>query len=94
MIDFKVAEVIDGDTFEVSPGWEWNNQKGTVVRANGYDAPEEGEAGNQAAKDRLTKLILGREVNLKNVARITYGRLLCDVYYGGTNIAHYFPPDR
>ena len=90
-MSFKVIKVIDGDTFEVSPKWEWNNQEGNIVRANGYDAPEQGQPGYQAAKDKLTSLILGKEVELKNPIKITYGRLLCDVYYQGKNLAEYFP---
>jgi len=88
---FEVTSVIDGDTFEVSPNWKWNNQEGNVVRPTGYNTPEEGESGYQAAKDKLTKLILGEEVELKNAIKITYGRLLCDVYYKGKNLADYFP---
>lgn len=90
-MNFTVRRVIDGDTFEVSPNWKWNEQTEHVVRANGYDTPEEGQPGYQEAKDRLTNLILGKEVELKDPIRITYGRLLCDVYYNGTNLADYFP---
>ncbi|MHC4487695.1 MAG: thermonuclease family protein [Planctomycetota bacterium] len=90
-MSFEVTRVIDGDTVEVSPNWEWNNQKGNVVRANGYDTPEQDQLGYQDTKDRLTNLILGREVELRNPIRITYGRLLCDVYYNGTNLADCFP---
>ena len=88
---FKVIGVIDGDTFEVSPNWKWNDQTGSIVRANGYDTPEEGQLGYQAAKEKLKNLILNKEVKLKNPIRITYGRLLCDVYYNGKNLADYFP---
>ena len=88
---FKVIKVIDGDTFEVSPNWKWNDQTGRVVRANGCDAPEKVEPGYQTAEDKLSDLILDKEVEFKNPIRITYGRLLCDVYYNGKNIADYFP---
>jgi len=90
-MSFKVAKVIDGDTFEVSPNWKWNEQEGDVVRPEGYNTPEEGKPDYQAAKNKLTKLILGEEVELKKPIKITYGRLLCDVYYKGKNLAEYFP---
>lgn len=89
-MSFKVTKVIDGDTFEVSPNWEWNEEKGNVVRPTGYDTPEKGEPGYQEAKEKLTKLILGKEVELKNAIKITEGRLLCDVYYKGKNLADFF----
>ncbi|MCK5240902.1 thermonuclease family protein [bacterium] len=89
-MSFKVTKVIDGDTFEVLPDWKWNNQEGNVIRANGYNTPEQGQAGYQAAKDKLTSLILGKEVEIKNAIKFTYGRLLCDVFYKGTSLADYF----
>ena len=88
---FTVIKVIDGDSFEVSPNWKWNDQTGGVIRVYGYDTPEEGELGYQTAKNKLTDLILDKEVELKNPVRITYGRLLCNVYYNDKNIADYFP---
>lgn len=88
---FKVIEVIDGDTFDVSPNWSWGDQEDKRVRANGYNAPEEGQPGYQAAKEKLERLILNKEVELRNPINITYGRLLCDVYYEGKNLADYFP---
>jgi len=84
----KVIEVIDGDTFRVSPPWKWNHQKGDTVRPTGYDTPEKGRRGYQTAKKKLKKLILGKKVELKNPIKITYNRLLCDVYI---NLASSFP---
>lgn len=89
-MSFKVTRIIDGDTFEVSPNWKWNNQTGNAVRASGYDTPEEGQPRYQAAKEKLENLILDEEVELKNPIRITYARLLCDVYYKGSNLADHF----
>lgn len=87
----KVIEVIDGDTFKVSPEWKWSDHSGSVVRAIGYDTPEEGQPGYQEAKDKLASLIFDKEVELKNPIRITYSRLLCDVYCNEKNLADYFP---
>jgi len=88
---FRVTEIVDGDTFKISPNWKWNEQEGDTVRPNGYDTPEKGEPGYQAAKEKLERLILGKEVELKNTIGITYRRLLCDVYVGGRNLADFFP---
>lgn len=89
-MSFTVIKIIDGDSFEVSPNWKWNDQTGGVIRAYGYDTPEEGEPGYQTAKNKLTDLIFNKEVELKNPVRITYGRLLCNIYYNDKNIADYF----
>lgn len=88
----KVTRIIDGDTFEVLPNWEFEGQTGNVVRPLGYNTPEWGELGYQEAKDKLTGLILGKEVELENPIKLTYRRLLCDVYYQGRNLAGYFEP--
>lgn len=88
---FEVTEVIDGDTFKVSPNWKWDDKEGDTVRPNGYNTPEQGQPGYQAAKEKLEGLILGKNVELKNAIKITYGRLLCDGYIDGKNIASFFP---
>ena len=61
-MSYTVIKVIDGDTFEVSSNWKWNDQTGSIVRVSGYDTPEEDEPGYRTAKEKLTKLILNKEV--------------------------------
>ena len=88
---FKVTTVIDGDTFDVNPGWKWDGQSGNRVRPTGYDAPELHAPGGQAAKEKLQRLIFGKEIELGNAYKVDRGRLVCDVYFGGKNLADYFP---
>ncbi len=91
MSAFRVISIIDGDTFEVSPQWKWNGQTGTRVRPTGYNAPELHTYGGQAAKEKLSRLILGKEVDLRAAHKVDRGRLVCDVYYKGKYLADYFP---
>lgn len=91
MAQFTVSNVIDRDTFEVSPQWQWGGQSGSRVRPTGYDAPELNEYGGQAAKDKLSRLILWKTVDLRTARRIDRGRLVCDVFLNGRNLADYFP---
>lgn len=91
---FKVVEVIDGDTFRVQPTWNWKGHSGDRVRPIGWDAPERGQPGYLTAKSKLTELILGRTVDLRSPVRISYDRLLCEVYLEGKNIASFFPAYR
>jgi endonuclease YncB( thermonuclease family) len=88
---FTVIKVIDGDTFEVSPHWNWSNQTGRGVIAMGYNAPKQNEPGYQSAKDKITDLILNKEIELTRPVKLTCGMLLCVVEYNGTNLADYFP---
>ena len=90
MAEFMVKEIIDGDTFAVL-GWKWQEQEGTKVRPTGYDAPELTETGGQEAKDKLSKLIFGKAVELRTAYKIDHDRLICDVFYQGKNLADYFP---
>ena len=85
-----MVEVVDGDTIRVSPVWKWNGHSGDVVRILGYDAPEKGTPGYAAAKRKLASLVLGKTVVLRNPIKLTYGRLLCQVYVGKTNVAAHF----
>mgnify|MGYP006284480961 CR=1 FL=1 len=91
MATFTVVSIIDGDTFEVSPGWQWQGQSGTRVRPTGYDAPELHTQGGAAAKNRLAQLIHRQRVDLRAAYRVDRGRLVCDVFFNGRNLADYFP---
>jgi len=91
MAEFKVIEVIDGDTFDVSPQWRWNGNEGARVRPAGYNAPELGTVGGNKAKQKLEALIEGKKVELGSAYRIDRGRLVCEVYYNGKNLKDYFP---
>lgn len=91
---FKVAKIIDGDTFDVSPTWKWSEKEGTRVRPTGYNASEMDTYNGQLAKEKLSKLILGKEVELNAAYRIDRGRLVCDVYFRGNYLADYFPDNK
>lgn len=91
MAEFRVVNIVDGDTFEVSPQWRWSGQDGAHVRPTGYDAPELHEYGGQAAKEKLSRLVLGEQVELRVAHKIDRGRLVCDVYFKGRNLADFFP---
>ena len=94
MAEFKVVNIIDGDTFDVSPSWNWNGQSGSRVRPTGYNAPESHTHSGQTARDKLSKLILGKPVALRTAYRVDRGRLVCDVFFKGRNLADYFPEYR
>lgn len=85
-MSFNVKEVIDGDTFDVTPGWKWDGKEGDRIRIANLDAPELSEKGGQAAKTKLKNLIEGKDVELKNAVNLSYGRLVCDVYYNGKDV--------
>jgi len=88
---FTVTKIIDGDTFDVTPEWNWNGSTGTRVRPAGYNAPELDTFGGQAAKDKLSRLIHGKRVELRTAHRVDRGRLVCDVFFRNKNLADYFP---
>lgn len=90
MAAFTATSVIDGDTFEVHPAWRWNGQTGTHVRPTGFDAPELHTYGAQSATAKLHRLISGQQVDLRTAYKIDRGRLVCDVYLKGRNLADYF----
>lgn len=89
METFKVEAVIDGNTFEVSPPWEFDGETGKLVQATGYAAPKSGK-GAIAAEQKLSILMQNKNVELKSPQSIESGRLLCEVYFQGINLADYF----
>lgn len=70
----RVVETVDGDTFQL--------KSGKRVRLLGVDAPEFDRCGGSQAKARLTKLILGKKVALKEETSEAFGRSLALVYVG------------
>lgn len=94
MSQFKVVNVIDGDTFDVSPDWRLGGQTGSRIRPTGYDAPEFSTHSGKVAKEKLEQIVLGGTVQLGSAYRIDRGRLVCEVFIQGHNLADYFPEYR
>lgn len=69
----KIQKVIDGDTFTVRKRVNGSQ----YIRIAKVDAPEKGQYGYAAAKQKLSKL-QGRDVTLKPVGR-SYGRTVAVV---------------
>jgi len=89
MLERRVVAVLDGETFEVHPRWDWNGRTGTKVRTRDSYAPEAMGGNSDAAEDKLAELILGDKVELE--PRHIHGdHLVCDVFLDGKSLAiHY-----
>ena len=75
----RVARIIDGDTIEVVTA-------GKVllkVRLEGIDAPEEDQSFGDVAKQRLSEMVLDKEVVLESTGKDGYGRTLANVLVDG-----------
>jgi endonuclease YncB( thermonuclease family) len=84
--DFKVVRVADGDTITIL-------QHGEKVRVRlvGIDAPETskskrkpGQPYSQKSKKHLADLVLNKRVSVKSYGKDRYGRILGEVFLGGT----------
>lgn len=74
----RVQHVIDGDTFILE-----NEQR---VRLAGIDAPELEQPYGSEAKERLSRLILNRDVQLVCEDRKSYGRDICNAFIGHLDV--------
>jgi len=82
-----VTEVINADTFKVTPFWKSTGQEeGDTIKINGYKAPEPGHTGYEQAKSGLENIIRGKDIELKNPRTATSGKLVCDVMVEGKDI--------
>jgi len=62
----KVKKVIDGDTIII--------KNDTRIRIANLHAPELSERGGKAAKQRLSKLVRGKQIGISNELFKSYGR--------------------
>ncbi len=74
----KVIEVIDGDTYRIE-----NKQ---TVRLYSIDAPDLELCMGREAKEKLTSLILGKRVILKNLRAGGFNRVMGYTYVNGVSV--------
>ena len=78
-----VSYVVDGDSVRVRPQ---QGGKPISVRVDGIDAPEICQTGGDAARDALTRRVLGRQVVIEGKNRDDYGRLLARIMLDGDDV--------
>lgn len=91
----EVTSIYDADTFRANiPGWPSVVGERISIRVNGVDAPEirgkcaREKAGARAAKQHTVAMLRGaRRIELRNIRRGKYFRLLADVYTDGKSLA-------
>lgn len=89
METFTVEAVLDGNTFEVSPKWQYEGVTGDLVEATGYSPPKSGKGG-MAAEQKLSVLIHNKKIEMGTPQGIQRNRLVCEVYFHDMNLANYF----
>jgi micrococcal nuclease len=79
LVDGKVVEVEDGDTF-----WVYRGGKIDKVRVQGIDTPESvmGQAYGKEATEELKRMILGKTIDVRydQNAEKTYGRYVGEIW--------------
>ncbi len=88
---FEVTKILDGNTFEVTPFWEWQDENGNRVQATGYEPPAAGEPGYEAMQNSLMELLFGERVALTDPEAIKDDALVCTLQVNGQNLAEHFP---
>ena len=95
----RVIKVYDADTITIATRLPFNDSPlyRLSVRLNGIDAPEikgkdisnEEKEAAIIARDVVSKMILHKDVVLKNIQTEKYGRVLADVYIDNINLNEY-----
>ena len=93
---FRVNNILTGNKVQVT-GWSWNDYSGTDVIIAGYNPNIIADGSisiisQELAKNRLTSLVLGKEIELGKVISVNSdGSITCVAFYNGIDIAKYFP---
>lgn len=95
----RVIKVYDADTITIATRLPFKDSPlyRLSVRLNGIDAPEikgkdvsnEEKEAAIIARDVVSKMILHKDVVLKNIQTEKYGRVLADVYIDNINLNEY-----
>lgn len=75
----RVVGISDGDTYEAL----LPDKKTIKIRMEGIDAPEKGMPFYRVAKDYLSELCFGRNVEIKKISTDRYGRTIARTYLPG-----------
>jgi endonuclease YncB( thermonuclease family) len=78
----KVVSISDGDTFT---GLDSQNRQ-VKVRLHGIDAPEKAQAFGNVSRKSLGDLIEGKTVEIQQVDKDRYGRVVANVHVGSTHV--------
>lgn len=81
VIHGRVVGVTDGDTIKVLTA----EKQLLRIRVAWIDAPESSQAFGQGAKQAMSALVFGKDVELRFHTVDRYGRLVCMVFSGGTD---------
>ena len=90
----RVGTVIDGDSFKVDiDSWPEIVGKGITIRINGIDTPElrgkceaEKQLARKAKQFAVEALRSAQVVELRNMKRGKYFRIVADVYFDGSDL--------
>ncbi len=92
----EVTSIYDGDTFRANiKGWPDIIGKHIGIRVSGIDTPEmrgkckkEKALARKAKQHTVAMLRLGKKVELRNMLRGKYFRIVADVYIDGENLTN------
>jgi len=85
---FKVVEIVSCESIRVSPQWDCNEKHGSIVHINGIEEQTCERLLKTDTCEKLKKMVLGAEVELKNPVIESDEAVLAYVHYEGRNIAH------
>ena len=80
--DLRVVRISDGDTFT---GLDSQNRQ-VKIRLHGIDAPEKAQAFGTVSRKALGDLIEGKVVEVQQVDKDRYGRVVANVHVGGVHV--------
>lgn len=91
---WKVSGILAGNRISVVPDWAWNEKSGHEIVILGYTVSVDNLPDNfaeQLAVNRLNKILLNKDITLKNPREVDAdNNLHCEVYLDDVNICKYF----
>lgn len=93
---FRIVKVIDGETIQVKPNWEWTTPNGKrlvgdTLKISGYTI--QSDKHKNYAINKLLMLLADKELVLKNPKILSNNdtEIACSVFVNDIDVSYYFP---
>ena len=86
-----VIDVLHANSLVIQETWRHQGEKGCLIAFRGFNPPQISEPGGLCAKYRVLLLLMGSQIEIRQMHEVSGDHLICDAWFRGKPVPHYFP---